>query len=119
MQHLISKISWGKIKIDSKTYKDLKVYPNGYRTWDWGETGTRHSPGVQSLDLQELIDNGATTIVISSGMENRLQLPNNTIEYLKKNNITYYYLQSEKAVEMYNQLVGSSDKVGALIHSTC
>lgn len=119
MQHLINKIKWGKIRIDSKTFKDLKVYPGGYRTWDWGETGTRHVPGIQPADLQELIDQGATIIILSAGMDNRLQLPDQTREYLKNNNITFHYLQSEKAVQMYNQLAKSSNQVGALIHSTC
>jgi len=119
MQHLISKISWGKIKVDSKKFKDLKLYPGGYRAWDWGETGTRHSPGIQPGDLQELIDNGATIIVLSAGMENRLQLPDETKKFLQEKGVTYHYLQSKEAVEKYNELSLTTSGVGALIHSTC
>jgi hypothetical protein len=49
----ILSIAWGSIKLDdfsgslNTTEKDYKLYPGGARPWDWGETGTRHKPGVQ------------------------------------------------------------------------
>jgi hypothetical protein len=40
-------------------FKDAKVFPGGAREWDWRETGTRHVPGIQPADVQELIEHGA------------------------------------------------------------
>ncbi|KAF7509559.1 hypothetical protein GJ744_007959 [Endocarpon pusillum] len=58
----ISSISWGRIQFsDSDNLpegKDYKVYPGGGRPWDWNETGTRHSPGVQIGDVEELVTKG-------------------------------------------------------------
>jgi len=33
-----------------------KLFPGGLREWDWRETGTRHVPGIQHADVQELIE---------------------------------------------------------------
>ena len=45
--------------------KDFKLYTGGGRAWDWAETGTRHSPGVQPADVEELVAHGATAVVLS------------------------------------------------------
>jgi hypothetical protein len=58
----ISSISWGRIQFsDSDNFpegKDYKVYPGGGRPWDWNETDTRHSPGIQIGDVEELVTKG-------------------------------------------------------------
>ncbi len=41
------------------------------RAWDWYETGTRHDPGVQVVDVDELIERGCSHLVLSRGMELR------------------------------------------------
>lgn len=45
--------------------KDFKLYPGGGRAWDWAETGTRHSPGIQPADVEELVAHGATIAALS------------------------------------------------------
>jgi len=71
-------------------FKDAKVFPGGAREWDWRETGTRHVPGIQPTDVQELIEHGIKVEV----------------------------LQTEAAVERFNEL-RESVPVGGLFHSTC
>ncbi|XP_053827054.1 mth938 domain-containing protein isoform X3 [Vidua macroura] len=73
----IASLSWGQMKVKgcSTTYKDCKVWPGGSRTWDWRETGTNHSPGVQPADLEEVVKKGAKTVVIGRGMSEALQHP--------------------------------------------
>jgi hypothetical protein len=61
--------------------KDVKLYPRGGRAWDWAETGTRHSPGIQPADVEELVAHGAATIVLSQGMNRRLQVHPDTYRY--------------------------------------
>ena len=66
----IKKQIWGMIEVEGeeKSFKDAKLFPNGRREWDWTETGTHHSPGIQLSDIQELLDKGATTLVLSNGV---------------------------------------------------
>jgi len=33
--------------------KDFKLYPGGGREWDWDETRTWHTPGIQPADVKE------------------------------------------------------------------
>jgi hypothetical protein len=54
--------------------KDFKLYPGGGRAWEWSETGMRHSPGIRPADAEELIEHGATEIVLSRGMESQLEV---------------------------------------------
>jgi hypothetical protein len=115
----INSIKWGNILIDGDNrYKDAKLYPGGSRAWDWNETGTHHSPGIQPADIEELLEHGADVIILSKGFNERLQTAPETEQYLGHEDIPYHILQTENAVQAYNEL-RKDHKVGALIHSTC
>ena len=103
---------------EGETYKDAKLYPGGSRAWDWNETGTHHRPGIQPADVEELLENGAEIVVLSKGYHERLQVCDKTKEMLEKNDIEYYILDTDAAVETYNKLC-NEHPTGALIHSTC
>ena len=69
----ITTLAWGRIEVEGVgKFKDAKVFPGGAREWDWNETGTAHEPGIQPADVTELLDHGATTIVLSQGRLKRL-----------------------------------------------
>lgn len=111
---------WGLIKTEEfQEYKDVKCFPCGSRPWDWEETGTKHSPGIQIDDVQELLDLGATTIVLSQGYHSMLQVPQATREFLLQKNIPTYILETSKAIKIYNKLAADKVSVGGLFHSTC
>jgi hypothetical protein len=115
----ITHVSWGNMTVDALgTGKDFKLYPGGGREWDWSETGTRHEPGIQPADVQELVDRGCRVVVLSRGMELRLQTMPETVAYLLKNGIEVQILETGAAVELYNRL-RESVPVGGLFHSTC
>lgn len=114
----ITSLRWGEIKTEDHTYKDAKLWPGGSRTWDWDETGTRHVPGIQPADVKELIEHNAKIIILSRGINKRLQTMDETKTFLDETGCTYHILQTEQAVEKYNHL-RESERVGALIHSTC
>ena len=115
----IEHLSWGKVEIGGHgTFKDVKLWPGGARAWDWNETGTRHRPGIQPADVQELLDQGAEVIVLSRGMHEVLQTCPETLELLESRGVTVHVLQTEEAVRTYQALRGTA-RVGALIHSTC
>ena len=115
----ISHLSWGRIEVEGHLpFKDAKIFPGGAREWDWRETGTRHVPGIQPADVQELIEHGARTVVLSKGVWERLQVCPETLEVLSKNDIQVEVLQTEAAVERFNEL-RENIAVGGLFHSTC
>ena len=115
----ISLLSWGRIEVEGHPpFKDAKIFPGGAREWDWRETGTRHVPGIQPADVQELIEHGARTVVLSKGVWERLQVCPATLEVLSKNDIQVEVLQTEAAVERFNEL-RENIAVGGLFHSTC
>ncbi len=115
----ISDASWGRIVLDGRhTYKDAKLWPGGSREWDWGETGTRHSPGIQPADVEELLEHGATAVVLSRGMLRRLEVRPETLEYLEARAVEVHVLPTKEAVALYNRL-RKSEPVGGLFHSTC
>jgi hypothetical protein len=98
--------------------KDFKLFPGGGRAWDWRETGTAHEPGIQPSDVQELLDHGATVIVLSRGMQRRLQTCPETLELLQSKGVAYHIEETATAVALYNA-VAETEPVGGLFHSTC
>lgn len=117
---VIEKISWGEVWVEGfkDPFKDVKLYPGGAREWDWRETGTQHAPGVQSADVQELLDQGAQVIVLSKGFHERLQVMAETLDRLEEQGVEALVLETGQASERYNELAREK-AVGALIHSTC
>jgi hypothetical protein len=116
----IADVSWGSVLVQGRAgaFKDAKLYPGGAREWDWRETGTDHRPGVQPADVQELLDHGATIVVVAQGFSGRLQVTEETRRMLEDRGIDLHMLSTEPAVDLYNDL-RTTDPVGALIHSTC
>ncbi|NIR62110.1 MAG: hypothetical protein GWO02_22835 [Gammaproteobacteria bacterium] len=115
----IEHLAWGRTTVAGHgSFKDAKLYPGGAREWDWRETGTRHVPGIQPADVEELLEHGARTVVLSKGVWERLQVCPETLEMLERGGVTFHVLQTERAVELYNRLC-QTEPVGGLFHSTC
>lgn len=112
-------VSWGQLEVDGLGIgKDFKLFPGGGRAWDWNETGTRHNPGIQPADVEELISRGATTVVLSQGMDMKLHVDQATLTFLEKKGITAHVAETCLAVTIYNTLAENT-LVGGLFHSTC
>lgn len=80
----VIKQSWGKIEVVGyPPFKDVKIFPGGARAWNWRETGTQHSPGIQYSDVKELIENGTKVIILSRGILGRLKVQKGLIEKLE------------------------------------
>lgn len=115
----IGELSWGRMEIEGLgSGKDFKLYPGGGREWDWRETGTRHVPGIQPSDVEELLEQGARVVVLSRGMERRLEVCAETLELLKGRGVAVHVEETQAAVELYNKLT-KTEPVGGLFHSTC
>ncbi len=114
----ITHLSWGHLEIEDRSFKDAKLFPGGSREWDWNETGTDHVSGIQPADVEELLEHGASVVVLSRGFYERLQIREQTLQMLRDKNIPVHVEQTEEAVQLYNEL-SETERVGALIHSTC
>ncbi len=101
------------------TFRDAKLWPGGAREWDWEVTGTRHQPGIQPADVEELLPYQPAVIVLSRGRELRLETCPQTLDLLRTMGIEVILEESSVAISKYNDLVEDGTRVAALIHSTC
>ncbi len=115
----ITDLSWGRVDTQAGTFRDAKLWPGGGRDWDWQETGTDHVPGVQPEDVVEVLDNGAEVVVVGRGQQGRLQVMDETLSRIDDRGAEVVVLETQSAVERYNELAEQGVAVGALIHSTC
>lgn len=116
----ITHLSWGRLETDDGgSFKDAKLWPGGGRAWDWNETGTSHVPGIQPADVEELLEHGAEQVILSRGINKRLQVKQETLDWLEEEGVGVHVLQTEDAVERYNELRDEGEPVGGLFHSTC
>ncbi len=116
----INHVSWGRMEVGGVGIgKDFKLWPGGGRKWDWRETDTHHVPGIQPTDVEELLDNGSQTVVLSRGMLLMLRTCQETLDLLEERHIPVQIAETKAAAEIYNGLVSSGEAVGGLFHSTC
>lgn len=116
----IKDLSWGSVTIEGHgSFRDAKIWPGGARGWDWDETGTRHVPGVQIADVEEIVEEGARRVILSQGQNERLHVQPATLDWLNEQGAEAEVLESNDAVARYNDLVLAGEPVGALVHSTC
>ena len=120
----ILSLAWGEMQVDGfeggvVTGKDFKLFPGGGRQWDWTETGMRHQPGIQPEDVQELLDHGATVVVLSRGMDLALEVDPRTIDFLAAQSVETHVAETRAAAARYNELAAAGVAVGGLFHSTC
>jgi hypothetical protein len=111
-------LSWGRLETESGVFKDVKLYPGGAEEWDWNETGTNHDPGIQPADVERLLERGSKVVILSSGFHERLGVAPETLRMLEEREIPAHVVQTEEAARLYEEL-RETEKVGALIHSTC
>jgi hypothetical protein len=115
----ITSFSWGKVEVEKQgSFKDVKLFPGGARAWDWGETGTEHTPGIQLADVEELLEHGAEVVVLTQGVLGQLNVMPETIAALEGHGITVHVMKTKQAVVEYNRLA-QTKPVGCLLHSTC
>jgi hypothetical protein len=116
----IARISWGEMDVEGVgSGKDFKLWPGGGRPWDWNETGTRHEPGIQPADVEELLEHGIEVVVLSRGQELQLKTAPSTLDLLGERGVAVHVEETKAAVKLYNDLADQGVLVGGLFHSTC
>jgi len=116
----VGRNSWGWIEVEGiGELRDAKLWPGGGRGWDWNETGTRHRPGIQPADVEELLGHDPEVVVLSRGRELRLRTKPETLALLQERGIEVVSEETGNAIERYNALVAEGRRVAALLHTTC
>jgi hypothetical protein len=115
----VTRLSWGQVATEAGSFRDAKLWPGGGRNWDWTETGTDHTRGIQPADVAELLDHGAQVIVLGRGQQERLEVTEEAIAAVEGRGATCEVLPTPQALDRYNALAEQGVAVGALLHSTC
>lgn len=120
---LISASGWGRVEVEglTKPLRDAMLFPGGGREWDWGASGTSHHGGIQRADVEALLAEEASEVVLSTGRLGLLRVSREVLDLLKARGVTVHVLRTGAAIDRYNALASVPDgpRVGALIHSTC
>lgn len=122
-QTQITNLSWGEIEVTidgkTRTFRDCKVWPGGASDWDWNETGTSHTPGIQIADIEEVLANDVEIMILSRGQQRRLQVKKETEEYLRNRGISVFIEETNQAIKHFNELSQQGKRVGGVFHTTC
>lgn len=112
----ITHYSFGKIVVDGNEYtQDLIVFPNSiFPSW-WRKQG--HSLCME--DLAEVLKNNVNILVVGTGAYERMSVPTSLIEELRQKGIETFVRNTEKAVDLFNQLMDEGKNVAGAFHLTC
>ncbi len=111
---MIENNEFGRIIIDGKDHKDIKIIGEKVIPWNYIEHHT-----VTKQDIIELFKENPEYVVIGTGYEGLVRVNEDVIELSKEKNIKLIIENTERACEFYNQLKQEGKIVNAIIHSTC
>lgn len=103
---------------DSVDRLDCRIVNGVYSKWDWNVYKMRHNPGVTRKEVESFIDE-VDIVILSRGVTNVLNIPQETIDFIKSKNKKYYTGLTHDVINTYNEQVGLGKKVGVLLHFTC
>jgi hypothetical protein len=111
----IDHYAFGKIIVDGKSYSsDIIIFPDHVQSSWWRLEGHL----LQTEDLEGVVAAKVPELIIGTGYYGAMNVPEETLRYLKGKKIQAYIERSGKAVELYNRM--SSEKpVIAALHLTC
>lgn len=118
--YIVDHYSFGKISISSDSLtdsftSDVIILPDTILTHWWRMAG--HNLCLD--DLSHLLERSPKTLVIGTGYNNRMTVPNDLMDELESLGIKVLVKNSREAVEMYNQLARDKKEVALAIHLTC
>lgn len=82
-------------------------------------TATRHRPGIQPADIDDILAHNVDVMLLSRGMECMLHTCADTEYLLRSRDIAYHIAETQQAVDLFNTLTRQGKKVGGVFHSTC
>lgn len=115
MMHIDS-YQFGKIVVDGQVYTSdlIMVGDTVHANW-WRKQG--HSLAVE--DLETVIAAKPAILVVGCGASGMMQVPEQTRQVLEADEIGVEALNTDKAVERFNELTAQGASVAAALHLTC
>jgi hypothetical protein len=116
---MIQSTTFGTMTIDGRTYhSDLIIFPDGsVRDNWWRRSG--HVLAVDDILPLALADAQAQLIVAGTGTSGRMRLHPELLPFLEERGIELVAASNPRAVETYNQKLGTGVRVAACFHLTC
>ena len=112
----IDKYNFGSITINGKEYtKDVIIFPDRVSAPWWREEG--HNLSLK--DLKEVINFNPDLIIIGTGAQGVMRVPQKTIEGLDKLGIRTITAKTGRAVNIYNKEMQNNENLVACFHLTC
>ena len=105
--------SFGRIIIDGKTYTSDVIVGNEITKW-WRKEG--HV--VQLEDIHEILKQNPEVVIFGTGKYGVMKVSEEVINELKSRNIEVIIEKTEKAVKVFNEMIGKKNVVFA-VHLTC
>lgn len=112
----IDSYRFGQIVINGSTYtNDVLILPDSILPDWWRSQGHR----LDADDLQPLLDERPDLLIIGCGASGMMKVPSETIETLKQYGIQIETLNTDQAVNRFNQLNQQGRRPTAALHLTC
>jgi hypothetical protein len=112
---MIEKYEFGLMKIDGMEYrKDMLIMGDKIKNWHRIES---HSVAIP--DIEKLIKNKPQVIVIGTGANGLMEIPEKTVKFILNKGIELCSAITDEAVEKYNTFLKEGVKVAAGFHITC
>lgn len=112
----IDSYQFGKIVIDAAEYdSDCLILGDSVHANWWRKQG--HALAVE--DLQSVIASKPSVLVVGCGASGMMNVPEDTRQTLEQRNIELIALNTDEAVEKFNELAGQGRNVAAALHLTC
>lgn len=110
---MIERYEFGKIVVNGKVYtSDILVFGEKVRENWWRKEGHR----LNLEDLKEVIEFKPEVLIVGTGYNGRMAVPEEVKSFLEKEGIKTVALPTPQAVKVFNET--KAKKVGAF-HLTC
>ena len=117
----IEKVSWGKVKIDGKTYHQVLIVGSEVFERDKPKLetlfGTTHQLG--DWEKEKLVAGNPELILVASGWSGLLKIDPEFENLVRTKEIELRVVLTPKVISEYNQLLKDKKRVNVLIHTTC
>jgi len=112
----IDSYQFGKIVIDGKAYNgDVIILGDSVQSNWWRKQG--HS--LSAEDLKTVIAAKPSVLVVGCGASGLMKVLEETRQVLQEHDIQLQALDTDKAVQRFNELSQSGENVAAALHLTC
>ena len=112
----IDSYQFGEIVIDGVTYNsDVIILGDSVQSNWWRKQG--HS--LSTEDLKTVIAAKPSVLVIGCGASGLMKVPGETRQVLQENDIQLQALDTDKAIQRFNELSQAGVNVAAALHLTC